>query len=125
MNETDDLGLAKAWIALQHAERRMKDGDARFEAHIALDELRTSDPERCWSVILRIFEQDQSEKLLANLAAGPLEDLLATHGERFIERVETLARQEPRFRFTIQMVWRNTISEPVWARLRKAATLDP
>ena len=68
---------------------------------------------------------DRSDQLLANLAAGPLEDLLAQHGERFIERVETLARQEPRFRFTLQMVWRNAISAPVWARLRKAATLDP
>ena len=125
MTEASDLALAKAWIALQHAERRMRDDDPRFEAHVALDELRATDPERCWSVILKIFEQDQSDKLLANLAAGPLEDLLATHGEHFIERVETLARQEPRFRFTIQMVWRNSISAPVWARLRKAATLDP
>ncbi len=84
-----------------------------------------TDPERCWSVILKIFEQDQSDHLLANLAAGPLEDLLVTHGERFIERVETMARQQLRFRFTIQLVWRNAISAPVWARLRKAATLDP
>ena len=87
--------------------------------------LQTSDPERCWSIILRIFALDRSDHLLANLAAGPLEDLLAAHGERFIERVETLALQEPRFRFTTQMVWRNSISAPVWARLRKAATLDP
>ena len=125
MNEADDLELAKAWIALQHAERRMKDDDPRFEAHVTLDEIRTTDLERCWSVILKIFMLDRSDQLLANLAAGPLEDLLAQHGERFIERVETLARQEPRFRFTLQMVWRNAISAPVWARLRKAATLDP
>jgi hypothetical protein len=125
VSETDDRALAKAWIDLQRAERGMKDDDPRFAAHVALDELRTADPERCWSVILMIFELDQSDRLLANLAAGPLEDLLVTHGERVIGRVETLARQEPRFRFTIQMVWRNAISAPVWARLRKAATLAP
>ena len=125
MIEVDDLALAKAWIALQHAGRGMRDDDPRFEAHVALDVLRETDPERCWAVILKIFALDQSDHLLANLAAGPLEDLLATHGKRFIERVETLARQEPRFRFTTQMVWRNSISGPVWARLRKAATLDP
>jgi hypothetical protein len=102
-----------------------EDDDPHFEAHIALDDLLRTDPERCWLVILRIFEEDQSDWLLSNLAAGPLEDLLVRHGERFIERVETLARQEPRFRFLTQMVWRNAISAPVWARLRKAATLDP
>ena len=123
---TDDLALAKAWIVLHHAGLRgMRDDDPRFEAFIALDELRRSDPERCWSVILKIFEQDQSDWILSNLGAGPLEDLLADHGERFIERVETLARQEPRFRFLTQMVWRNSISAAVWARLRKAANLDP
>lgn len=121
MTEADDFSLARAWIALQHAERGMRDDDPRFEAHIALDALRTTDPERCWSVILKIFEQDQSDKLLANLAAGPLEDLLATHGERFIERVEALARQEPRFRFMVRMVWRNSISTAVWRRLQRAA----
>ena len=117
MIETDDLALAKAWIAEQQAR---KSG----EAYDALDDLLRTDPERCWLVLLRIFEEDQSDWLLSNLAAGPLEDLLAKHGERFIERVETLARQEPRFRFTIRMVWRNAISAPVWARLQKAATLD-
>jgi hypothetical protein len=125
MIETDDLERATTWIALRYTRSGSAEHDAKFWSFEAMDRLRDSNPERCWSVILKIFEQDQSEKLLANLAAGPIEDLLATHGERFIERIETLARQEPRFRFTIQMVWRNSISAPVWARLRKAATLDP
>ena len=125
MIETDDLALAATWIALQYAKSDSREHEAKFWSFEEMARLQTSDPERCWSIILRIFALDRSDHLLANLAAGPLEDLLAAHGERFIERVETLARQEPRFRFTTQMVWRNSISAPVWARLRKAATLDP
>src|SRR5262245_21265456 len=122
MIETDDVVLAEAWIALQHAKRGSDDHDAKFWSHEEMHRLRESDPERCWLVILKVFEQARtSDFVLSNLAAGPLEDLLADHGERFIERVETLARQEPRFRFLTQMVWRNSISTAVWARLRKAA----
>ncbi len=125
MIETDDLALAATWIALQYAKNNSQEHEAKFWSFEEMARLQASDPERCWSIILKIFAQDQSDYLLANLAAGPLEDLLAQHGERFIERIETLARQEPRFRFATQMVWRNSISAPVWARLRKAATLDP
>jgi hypothetical protein len=119
MNDVQDSLLAKAWIGEQYNRQEI-------EALKVIHDLRKTDPERCWSVILKIFEQAQSDDfVLGNLAAGPLEDLLADHGERFIERVETLARQAPRFRSLAQMVWRNSISGPVWARLRKAATLDP
>jgi hypothetical protein len=118
VTETDDLALAKAWIAEQHAR---KSGGA-FDT---LADLLGADPERCWRIIVKIFEEDQSDWLLSNLAAGPIEDLLARHGEHFIARIETMARQVPRFRVTIQGVWRNSISAAVWARLRKAANLDP
>jgi hypothetical protein len=123
--ETDDLALAATWIALQYAKSNSQEHETKFWSFEELDRLQASDPERCWSIILKIFALDQSDHLLTNLGAGPLEDLLAGHGDRFIGRVETLARQEPRFRFLTQMVWRNSISAPVWARLRKAATLDP
>jgi hypothetical protein len=124
--ETDELALAATWIALQHTKSNSRAYEEKFWSFEEMDRLRRSDPERCWSVILTIFDQARTDDVvLSNLAAGPLEDLLADHGERFIGRVETLARQEPRFRFTTQMVWRNSISAPVWARLRKAATLDP
>ena len=125
MIETDDLALAATWIALQYAKINSAEHTSKFWSFEEMARLQTSDPERCWAIILKIFALDQSDHLLANLAAGPLEDLLAAHGERFIERVETLARQEPRFRFLTRMVWRNSISAAVWARLRKAANLGP
>jgi hypothetical protein len=121
MGEVEDSLLARQWIDRQRVRE-----EGNLDALEAIDGLRRTDPERCWAVILQIFDRARADDaMLSNLAAGPLEDLLADHGERFIARVETLARQEPRFRFTTQMVWRNSIALAVWARLRKAANLDP
>jgi hypothetical protein len=60
-----------------------------------------------------------SDRAFAVLAAGPLEDLLAYHGSEFIDRVETEARRNPRFRDLLGGVWRNTITDDIWARVEK------
>ena len=59
--------------------------------------------------------------MLAHLAAGPLEDLLVRHGPTFIERIYETARKEPVVRKMLGAVWRNSIAEPVWQRLKEIA----
>ena len=72
----------------------------------------------------RSFMQEvESDFLLSNLAAGPLEDLLVEFDDQFIDRIEKCASQSPRFRFMLSMVWKNDISEPVWERVRRASTV--
>ena len=111
--------LADTWIALQKAPKQ--DRDALFWAFEKLDALINHDPEAAWRVIDLIWQRDRSDAILANLAAGPVEDLLARHGPAFIERIYETARKEPVFRKMLGAVWRNSIAEPVWQRLKQIA----
>jgi hypothetical protein len=43
--------------------------------------------------------------MLANVAAGPLEDLLKREPDRFIDRVEIQARRDAKFRRCLTGVW--------------------
>jgi hypothetical protein len=57
--------------------------------------------------------------VLGSLAAGPFEDLLAQHGEEFIERMAEFSEKYPKFREMLHSVWKSTIPEEVWERLEK------
>jgi hypothetical protein len=116
-----NLDLARAWIALQHAEATSQVYDDNFWAFTTLSELCETSPDRCWEVIDEIRRSDGSDKILASLAAGPLEDLLVQHGHWFIDAVETLARDDEQFRKLLGAVWQNDIAEDVWVRIKRVA----
>lgn len=80
----------------------------------------TEQPEVAWSATLRLLTRDLKEEELALLAAGPLETLLAYHGEAFIERVEREAQDNPRFNHLLGGVWRHDMPEEIWKRVQKA-----
>jgi hypothetical protein len=77
-------------------------------------------PETVWPAILKILEHELTPDQIADLAAGPMEDLLAQHGARFIERVEAEAKRNPRFNYLLGGVWRSRMSEEIWGRVRRA-----
>ncbi len=81
-----------------------------------------SDPELVWPIILRLVELSSDDRLLGDVAAGPLEDLLCGHGALFIERVEAQAKRDRKFRRCLSGVWGwSSMSESMQARIRKAA----
>lgn len=120
MYDQEIRALAEAGIEWQLLDRK-RGNDPKFWAWQRLHELVWSEPEEAWKVIEAIRQANGSDLIIANLAAGPLEDLLATHGEQFIERVETLSRRDAQFRRLLGGVWRSSISEKVWTRLRAVA----
>jgi len=48
----------------------------------------SDDPETAWVFILKVLQENLTEEQKALLAAGPVEDLLALHGAKFIDHVE-------------------------------------
>ena len=83
----------------------------------SFDEISRSDPELCWELILQALHTPHAESVTAILAAGPLEDLLARFGPQFIERVEAKAHEDPEFKELLGGVWRNSMSDDIWARV--------
>jgi hypothetical protein len=70
-----------------------------------IDEIVRADPEHGWSLTLQLIEAATTDFLLAIIAAGPLEDLLGHHGILVVDRVETYARRDSKFRNALSCVW--------------------
>lgn len=78
-----------------------------------------NDPELAWRAILEALRQPRMAPYLPTLAAGPLEDLLSLHGERFIDRVESEAESNPKFAWLLDGVWQHDIPDSIWARVKR------
>lgn len=78
-------------------------------------------PEEAWQRILVLIDE-ADDYSLGLIGAGPLEDLLSTDAEQFIERVEAQATTNPRFRVSLLNVWGySVIEESIYLRIRRAA----
>jgi hypothetical protein len=119
-----DLGemnkIAETWINLQRLPEAAPEREDKFWSWDRLWELVRDDPEAAWGVI-QIIREDGSDRILANLAAGPLEDLLVEHGDQFIDRVEALARRDAQFKKLLGAVWQNSMSLKLWRRIKAVA----
>jgi hypothetical protein len=118
VDETDLTNVVDAWIAGESADR----GSPEYETNWwAISEVSDWSFERngelLWRFILAAYKRNLPDKVIAVLAAGPIEDLLAKEGPDFIDRVETLARQDPKFNYLLGGVWRNTMTDDVWERV--------
>jgi len=121
LDEQETRKLAEAWITFT-ANRLANENSEYFWAFEQLQALVDVDPDSAWKVIDSIRRLDTcSDLVLANLGAGPLEDLLARHGSKFIEQFETLARQDAEFRRLLGVVWQNNIADDLWLRIKAVA----
>ena len=110
--------VATAWIEmwqldLNSPQREAYDWVSDFEF-----ECVDKNPDQALDLILEILKRDLDKETMGLLAAGPLEDVLANHGEGIIERVEILARKSPKFSNLLGGVWQNAMSEEVWERVQ-------
>jgi hypothetical protein len=118
MTHVELLALADAWISYHLATKGSQEREVAARA-TDLYELEYNEPETLWLLILEIHAKNQSPRIHECLSAGPVEDLLAKHGDSFIERIETQARQDPTFAKLLGGVWKNTMSDGVWQRLQQ------
>jgi hypothetical protein len=86
-----------------------------------LDELCRTEPEKAWAVVEQIIAQGQSDQILSNVGAAPIEYLLVHHGARIIDRVESCARSNPAFKRMLGIVWKNRVPDDVWSRIKAIA----
>jgi hypothetical protein len=80
-----------------------------------------NDPERAWEIILALIEAAPDEKFLVDIGVGILENLLAYHAEKFIDRIEIEANRNVKFIEALESVWRRRdISDEIWRRIQRA-----
>lgn len=123
----DIANLAQRWLRYfgnlpkqsAHTDQDLLPDDD-FEVVEALDRLIKTDCDIAWLVIVEICKGAESDLDLANLAAGPLEDLLVKHGAEIIERVEQYSALNSKFKEALSGVWKNAIPDDIWCRIEKA-----
>jgi hypothetical protein len=122
MMESDNYEhLIDGWLSLQRVPEGSQEYDALLWAHAEFSNMVEENPEAAWILILEILERERDEEVLAVLAAGPLEELLSTHGPDFIDRVEAEAAHNGRFAWLLSGVYRLFMSDEVWKRVQSAA----
>ncbi len=82
MNKQEKEILINAWISCNNSERGSSEYEENFWAADKLMDLEFDDPELLWELILKIAKKELTARVKANLSAGPIESLLAHHGER-------------------------------------------
>lgn len=116
-----DSEVAVAWIvncrdAIEHGSESDA-AEHTFWAYQALDKLCASDPDRALDIIQLILESSPPPRVLDNLAAGPLEDVLVRNGAKVLDRVERLVASRPDFRYLIGGVWTERIPPDLKSRV--------
>jgi hypothetical protein len=112
-----DAEIAEGYIAMQHAPKETKEYDDLFWAFEEMCDVVAMEPDRALQLILMILSKDDSVPVVQILAAGPLEDLLDTHGDAMIGKIEEEARTNPKFAFLLGGVWPSSISKSVWRKV--------
>jgi len=119
MNSQEISTLATSWTRLQELQKDSEVSDDLMSAGIQLDLLILDEPESSWAVIMEIISNTADEWVLTNLAAGPIESLLAQHGDVAINWIEAAAKKDEGFRVLLEGVWKNCMSDGVWSRLKR------
>jgi hypothetical protein len=96
----NDSALADAYLR----QYETKDPDL-FWAFEEVLEICASDRERAWQLTLTLIAKAPNPESLSYVAAGPLEDFLKNFGSAVIDRIETAARRDPKFRLALCDVW--------------------
>jgi len=119
MNEEDFDNWITAYIDVYDNNGDRDENHPSYWAIERFVDLEAEFPETCWVAILTIVAKKPSQRILDNLASGPMEELLELHGAEFIDRIEKEARANLGFRNLLQNVWEIT-NKGLWERILRA-----
>jgi hypothetical protein len=91
--------LASAWL------RYAESGEANHSwASESLSNLIDEDPALAWTIVLELVHHAPSDGAFDITAAGPLEDLIARHGEEMIDAIEMQVQGDETLRRALSRV---------------------
>jgi len=129
MSEIDAERIAAAWIEMTRDPDSCS--DEVFDAGFRLNTLCYDDFNFAWDLIKKIVESQNDgicvatdggkPNVMANLGSGPLETLLAQHGDDIIDEVEAYASVSEECQLALGFVWQNSMSDKVRLRVQRAS----
>ena len=111
--------LAKAYCR-KYSSTEAANNMADFHIFEEASDLVKENPASAYVFILQVLAEKPNDFAFANLAAGPLEDLLVFHGEEMIDAVEKEAKQNPDFDDLLGGVWLGRMKPDIAERVARA-----
>jgi hypothetical protein len=103
----DARSIAQGWIEVQR----------NWWAYEALLERCEFEPEGAWDVIVALAALCDSDELVEDLGAGPLEDFIRHHAPNYVDPLEALAKRSPPFGAALGHVRLPISTDPISTRL--------
>jgi|ERR1700682_643434 len=120
--DLDLIGLlGRDYVAQTYFRRGISRDPFDFWAWMLVHELLEPDPEAAWAMILELIDRAPDDEALLYVAAGPLEDFIMFHAAVYIERIEGLARTNPRLKRALSGVWLEPLRPDLFDRIEAAA----
>lgn len=110
MSPEEQERLVRTFLRYQRTGR-----ESRSWADDRMRDLVRLQPEEAWPVIRAIVTAADDERTLCDVGAGILENLVRDHGAQFIDRIESAARGDAKFRVALSCVWAS--ESPVGSRI--------
>ena len=79
--------------------------------------------DEAWHVVLQLLQAAPDDKVLGNIGASPIEDLLSSDPENVARLIESEADNNPRLRRALAHVWQQTIPTETFDRVKRLADL--
>ena len=110
--------LSNEWIKAEESTDE-SDEENHWSIDYIIDLPLIGHYDELWAFIKQTYKKGMSNKVVGALAAGPLEDLLADAGETYIDEIEELAKEDPKFSYLLGGVWKSDMTEEVWERVQR------
>ncbi len=94
VNATHQAKVARAWVTLQR----------NWWAYEKVSQTCERKPKQAWPLLQALLRIANTKELIQDFGAGPLEDFIRAHGEKYIDEIEALAAQSGRFRQALRIV---------------------
>ncbi len=117
--------LVTAWIQLQHVKPKGAAYEELFWAFESVDILTRTSPQDAMQFIVAVVSSTESEWVLSNLAAGPIEDLLMRYPEATVDALETECAHNPRLAQVLHGVWLSGLPRALSDRIEQIRSRAP
>ncbi|APG61534.1 hypothetical protein LPB140_00260 [Sphingorhabdus lutea] len=118
MQNQDIQKLARGWIEEYSSPNKdLPQDDKCLDHWNALEDMISAMNPESWDVIVSIIKASDDEYIIANVAAGPLENFIAKLGHKSLNKIENEALNSPRFAYALRGVWQNLTPDDVWERI--------
>lgn len=112
--------LAERFLDYLHAGDEIAPDHPDAWTFALFDDLTRDHPDLGFAATVAVLAACENPEDVADIAAGPLEDLIAAHGAELIDEIEALASRAPRFAYALTGVWKRETPALLWARIEAA-----